>query len=154
MGSGKECVRAPGRPAEFVWPSAAGWVRWGRTIMEMTSLAAELLARATQGDVEAQYELGWRHALGMELPEDEGEALKWLRVAAGNGHALARNNLGARYLAGDGVEADPVEAYCWFHLAAEAGDRKAGKNRDTVAAGLTPEQIAEAIRRAAGVGAG
>ena len=117
--------------------------------MEDSPLAADLLNRAGQGDAEAQYELGWRHALGMELPEDEAEAVWWLRLAATNGHPLARNNLGARYLSGEGVEADPVEAYRWFHLAAEAGDRKAGKNRDTVAASLTPEQIAEAIQRAA-----
>ncbi len=116
--------------------------------MEDSPLAAELLNRAGQGDAEAQYELGWRHALGMELPEDQAEAVWWLRLAATNGHALARNNLGARYLSGEGVEADPVEAYRWFHLAAESGDRKAGKNRDTVAASLTPEQIAEALRRA------
>ncbi|GDY22048.1 hypothetical protein LBMAG56_33950 [Verrucomicrobiota bacterium] len=117
-----------------------------------TPLATSLLTRAASGDLEAQYELSWRHALGMELPEDDTEALKWLRLAAARGHALARNNLGARHLSGEGVDADPVEAYRWFHLAAEQGDRKAAKNRDTVAASLTPAQITEALRRAAQAG--
>ena len=115
-------------------------------------LSTSLHTRAAAGDLEAQYELSWRHALGMELPEDDTEALKWLRLAAAGGHALARNNLGARHLSGEGVDTDPVEAYRWFHLAAEQGDRKAAKNRDTVAASLTPAQITEALRRAAQAG--
>ena len=114
-------------------------------------LLTDLQTRASSGDPEAQYELSWRHALGMELPEDDIEALKWLRLAATRGHALARNNLGARHLSGEGVDPDPIEAYRWFHLAAEQGDRKAAKNRDTVAASLTPAQITEAIHRAAQV---
>ncbi len=110
-------------------------------------LLGALRAKADNGDVEAQYELGWRHALGHSAPEDEAEAIRWLRKAAENGHGLAQNNLGARYLAGEGVPCDRVEAYKWFHLAAENGDRKAGKNRDSIAAEMTPEQIEEAKRR-------
>jgi TPR repeat protein len=116
--------------------------------MEQKDLGASLLARAEAGDVEAQYELGWRHALGMELPEDDETAVKWLRRAASAGHAQACNNLGARHLSGEGVEADAVEAYRWFHLAAERGDPKARRNRDTAAARLTPAQIDEAVCRA------
>jgi TPR repeat protein len=105
-------------------------------------------AKAEAGDAASQYELAWRHALGNGLPLDDDEAVRWLKLAAENGHALARNNLGARYFSGDGVTRDLVEAYRWFHLAAVAGDRKAGKNRDTAAQEMTPEQLAEAKRRA------
>lgn len=115
---------------------------------EAQELKAALLAKADKGDSEAQYELGWRHALGNGLPEDEAEAVKWLRIAAGSGHRLAQNNLGARYLSGEGVAADPLEAYKWFHLAAIQGDRKAEKNRDSVGSNLTPEQLQEARQRA------
>jgi TPR repeat protein len=108
-----------------------------------------LSRKAEAGDVEAQYELGWRHALGNGAPEDDATAVKWLLKAARSGHQLACNNLGARYFSGEGVPHDLVEAYRWFHLAAEKGDRKAGKNLDTVAQQLTPDQIQEALRRAA-----
>ncbi len=104
--------------------------------------------KAEAGDAEAQYELAWRHALGNGLPLEDEEAVRWLKSAAEKGHSLARNNLGARYVSGDGVPRDLIEAYKWFHLAAAAGDRKAGKNRDSIAQEMTPEQLAEAKRRA------
>ncbi|MEW6302245.1 MAG: tetratricopeptide repeat protein [Verrucomicrobiota bacterium] len=113
-----------------------------------SELKHQLVARAERGDIEAMYELGWRSALGLDLPEDEEEAVKWLREAAARGHMLACNNLGARYVSGEGVPVDRYEAYKWFHLAAEKGDRKAGKNRDAIAAEMSPEQLAEARRRA------
>ena len=108
-----------------------------------------LPARAESGDVDAQYEMGWRHVLGSGFDRDDEEGLKWIRLAAENGHALAQNNLGARYHAGDGVPQDSVEAYVWFFKAAQQGDRKAGKNCDSVARQLTEEQLAEARNRAA-----
>ena len=115
---------------------------------EEQSPLASLFTKAEAGDSEAQYELGWRHALGNGFDLDDEMAVRWLRRAAGNGHPLAQNNLGARYVSGDGVPRDLVEAWRWFHLAAEKGDRKAGKNRDSISSEMTPEQIAEARKRA------
>jgi TPR repeat protein len=109
---------------------------------------ATVRLKAEAGDAEAQYELAWRHALGNGLPLDDEAAVRWLQSAAEKGHPLARNNLGARHVSGDGVPRDLVEAYRWFHLAAAAGDRKAGKNRDSIALEMTPDQLAEARRRA------
>jgi TPR repeat protein len=112
---------------------------------EAEELRSQLLARVGKGDnIEAVYELGWRSALGVGLPEDEAEAVKWLREAAELGHMLACNNLGARYVSGEGVPRDLAEAYRWFHLAAEKGDRKAGKNRDAIGADMSPEDLARA----------
>lgn len=109
---------------------------------------ASLESRAEAADLEAQYELGWRSALGAGLPLDDEVAVDWLVKAASNGHALAQNNLGARCRSGDGVPKDLVEAFKWFSLAAARGDRKAGKNRDSVATELNAEQLAEGRRRA------
>jgi len=103
-----------------------------------------LLAKAQAGDVEAQYELGWRHALGSSLALDDEQALRWLRLAAANGHKLAQNNLGARHVSGEGVPVDLAEAWRWFHLAEQQGDRKAGKNRWAIEQQMTPEQLARA----------
>ncbi|MGV3774712.1 MAG: tetratricopeptide repeat protein [Verrucomicrobiales bacterium] len=106
-----------------------------------------LLEKAEKGDIEAQYEIGWRSAIGIGLNQDEALALEWLITAARNGHSLAQNNLGARYLAGEGVPNDPVEAYYWFYQAAQKGDRKAGKNVDTVAGMLRAEQLEQVKKR-------
>ena len=115
--------------------------------MEDEQMLEQLEGKANAGDAEAMYELGWRSALGMGLPQDDDVGVKWLKAAAEAGHMLAQNNLGARYLSGDGVETNNLEAFVWFSRAAAQGDRKAGKNRDTVAATLSPAELQEADRR-------
>ena len=102
-----------------------------------------LQAQAEAGEVDAQYEMGWRHALGMEAPMDDEVALRWLKTAADNGHMLAQNNLGARYYMGDGVDRDLKQAYRYFFLAASQGDRKAGKNLDVIAKKLSDKELNE-----------
>ena len=116
--------------------------------MELSEQQTKALRiRAENGDSEAQYEMGWRRAIGMGLAPNDSEALRWLRLAAKQGHRLAQNNLGARYATGDGVERDAAEAYFWFCQAAERGDRKAAKNRDSVAKELSEEQLTAAKAR-------
>ena len=105
-----------------------------------------LAGQAEAGDADAQYEMGWRHALGMEAPPDDDIALHWLKEAADNGHMLAQNNLGARYYTGDGLEPDLKAAYRYFYLAANQGDRKAGKNLDVIAKNLSEDDLADCRR--------
>ena len=100
-----------------------------------------LETKAEAGAVEAQYEMGWRHALGMEVDLDDDVAVEWLEKAAAVGHMLAQNNMGARYYTGDGVEQNLKKAYRLFFLAANQGDRKAGKNLDAVARQLSETDL-------------
>ncbi len=100
-----------------------------------------LTAKAESGDLEAQYEMGWRHALGMEVDLDDDLAIEWLEKAAAAGHMLAQNNMGARYYTGDGVEQNHKLAYRFFFQAANQGDRKAGKNLDAVARQLSEADL-------------
>jgi len=104
-----------------------------------------LEAKAQGGHMEAQYEMGWRHALGMGVDLDDDIAVDWLQRAAEQGHMLAQNNMGARHYTGDGVEEDIQQAYRYFYLAAEQGDRKAGKNLDAIARKLSEPEL-EACR--------
>ncbi len=106
---------------------------------------AVLEAKAEEGDLEAQYEMGWRHAIGMDVELDDDVAVEWLHRAAESGHSLAQNNLGARYYSGDGVDLDLKQAYRCFFKAANQGDRKAGKNLDSVTRQLTEEDL-DALR--------
>ena len=114
---------------------------------EEIKLLEQLRGKAKAGDLEAEYEIGWRSAIGMGLPEDQELAVESLRKAAEQGHLLAQNNLGARYVSGEGVPLDLIEAYKWFAVAAAQGDRKAGKNKESVAAQLSAEQLAQAEKR-------
>ena len=45
---------------------------------------------AEQGDAQAQNNLGMMYFQGWGVPKDDKEAIKWFRVAASQGYALAR----------------------------------------------------------------
>ena len=56
------------------------------------------------------------------------EAVKWFRLAAEQGNAVAQNNIGLNYVRGKGVVKDYSEAKKWFQLAAEQGEPNAQKH--------------------------
>ncbi len=101
---------------------------------------------AKQGDAAAQFLLGLMYANGRGVPQDDKMAVRWFRRAAKQGHAYAQCNLGWMYANGRGVPQDDEQAHMWFNLAAAQGIEEAGKSRDTLAALMTPTQIAEAQR--------
>ena len=76
---------------------------------------------ATQGDAAAQFDLGDRYFNGEGVPQDNGEAVRWFRLAAEQGHARAQASLGFMYGNGEGVPKDDGEAARWYRLAAEQG---------------------------------
>jgi TPR repeat protein len=67
---------------------------------------------------------------------------------AAKGEAEAQYNLGLMYGKGQGVPMDDVRAHMWFNLAVVKGDADAEKNRDIAAKRMTPQQMAEAQKRA------
>jgi hypothetical protein len=82
------------------------------------------------------------HAIGAGVPENDVEALRWLRLAAEQGYAPAQGALGLQYFFGEGVPKDDVRAYMWWSMAAAQGLEEARVSRDMVADELTPEQRA------------
>ena len=108
--------------------------------------------RADQGDAGAQWNLGLSYATGLGIPQDDAEAVRWYRLAADQGNATAQYNLGLMYASGQGVPQDDVEAHMWLNLAAAKSSsenrEKRVESRDEVAERMTPEQVAEAQRRA------
>ena len=88
------------------------------------------------------------YAKGRGVAQYYAAAMSWCRKAAEQGHDGAQSNLGAMYAQGQGVPQDYVLAHMWFNLAAAKGDADAVKNRDRVAAKMTPAQIAEAQKLA------
>ena len=74
------------------------------------------------------------------------EALTQWRAAADAGDQRAMRALGRLYLQGLGVIQDYVEAHKWSNLAASRGEAAALEERDALAAKMTPEERAEALR--------
>ncbi len=104
---------------------------------------------AEQGNADAQTNLGSYFRLGGHgVPQDYKEAVRWYRLAAEQGDAGAQNNLGLMYESGHGVAQDDIHAQMWYELgsssASSEDEKKAARNRDNLAAKMTPAQIEQA----------
>jgi TPR repeat protein len=84
------------------------------------------------------------YASGQGAKQDLGEAARWYRRAAQQGHVPAQYSLGKMYNEGQGVRQDNVQAHLWFSLAADGGETEAIRQRDLVAKLMAPEDIAKA----------
>ena len=58
---------------------------------------------------------------GREVPQNDAEAVRWYRLAADQGNAVAQVNLGWMYLNGRGVSRDCQEAHRLTELASASG---------------------------------
>ena len=106
---------------------------------------------AEQGDAGAQFSLGNIYYRGQGVPQDYAEAARWVRKAADQGNASGQLSLGHIYRYGEGVPQDYVEAHKWLNLAASRAtgkEKEIADFREAVAKLMTPQQIAEAQRRA------
>ncbi len=93
-----------------------------------------LRARAEQGDADAQFNLGVMSADGRGVPQDDAEAVRWLRLAAEQGDADAQVNLGVMSAEGRGVPQNDAEAVRWYRLATEQGFANAQVNLGVMSA--------------------
>ena len=91
------------------------------------------------------------YANGRGVPQDDAEAVRLYRLAAGQGDATAHLHLGLHYEFGRGVLQNLVRAHKWYNLAAsrfpasEQGLRdEAARGRNRVASQLTTAELAEA----------
>ena len=92
------------------------------------------------------------------MPQDFTQAAAWYRKLADQGQFSGQFNLGDMYEEGAGVPQDYVEAYKWHSLAAAhapSDDFGEGwlwpeelERCDILAGKMTPQQVAEAQKRA------
>jgi uncharacterized protein len=126
----------------------------GRGLPQDDRAAAEWFRRAAdQGDTSAQFYLGGMYSEGRGVPQVYTEAARFYQMAAERGDGQAQYNLGLAYARGEGVEQDLVKAHLYFNLAAARlndprGRAAAAKNRDHVAAEISPEQREQAQKLA------
>ena len=97
---------------------------------------------------DAQEYLAYMYYTGQGVPQDYAEAARWYREAADQGIANAQHSLGVMFHEGQGVPQDYIQAHMWFNLAGAGGDLDGIESRDIVAGKMTPDEIAEAQRRA------
>lgn len=116
--------------SSFGVPVSADWQK-GLVAYEKGDYGAALQEwepLAEQGDVDAQYNLGYLYDRAPDTYQDYEAALKWYTLAAEQGDANAQNNLGVMYEAGKGLAQDYKTAVKWYTRAAEQGDATAQNN--------------------------
>ena len=69
--------------------------------------------------------LSLRRDTSRGVPQSDVEAVRWYRLAAGQGDASAQRHLGWMYDKGRGVPQDYDEAAAWYQRAAEQGNTDA-----------------------------
>ncbi|MGC1424346.1 MAG: tetratricopeptide repeat protein [Terracidiphilus sp.] len=96
-----------------------------QTKAEKKELAA-LYQKASDGDANAQLELGTRYLLGRGVAiEDAVQARNWFTKAADHGNATAQFWLGEMYSTGWGIPEDKARAAIWYRKAADQGQATA-----------------------------
>ncbi len=80
---------------------------------------------AILGDVNAQYTLGARYAVGKGFPKNPSLSLLWTKRAAEQGHVYAEFLMGLKYEHGKGVVRNLVKARRWYKKAYLHGEEMA-----------------------------
>ena len=83
----------------------------------------DIVEFANHGDIEAEYELGYRFGKGLDVEQDDREALKWYLKASGKGNADALLAAAETYYWGHGVKRDKEKAQWFFLKACSSFDR-------------------------------
>jgi TPR repeat protein len=77
----------------------------------MSESIEQLIAKAGEGDADAQYELGWRYIDADGVDQDYEKAFYWSQKAVDAGHIKAINNVASMYKDGNGVEKNQEKAF-------------------------------------------
>lgn len=85
----------------------------------------QLKLLASQGNADAQFNLGWMYADGRGVAKDDAQAVHWFRLAADQRYAPAQNSLGWWLMEGRGVARDYDKAVHLFRLAVDQGNANA-----------------------------
>lgn len=89
----------------------------------------DLKEKATNGDVEAQLNLGYAYLYGLNgVNIDYKQAIIYYQMAADQKNAAAYNNLGSLYFSGIGTNVDYEKAIHFFDEAAKLGSHDAAVN--------------------------
>jgi TPR repeat protein len=133
----------------------------GEGVPQDYTQAAQCYSQAAEQDHSlAQLHLAMLYAQGQGVALDEAKSLIWLTKAAKLGNAAAQYRLGVQQHllfreGSNGAAAEGrIEALKWVRLSAAQSYRGAERACEFVALGMTRDEVAEAVRRAAAFVAG
>lgn len=98
------------------------------------------------GVPDAQYALGSLYAAGKGIAQSDTEAVKYLRMAAREGHIKAQFGLGMMFAAGKGVPQSIAIGYLWIARAAEGDASMRGMSETAKAAIVGQNGTAQAVQ--------
>jgi uncharacterized protein len=133
------------------WAQTELGVRYGRGdgLERDETKAVEWYRKAAeQGYAPAQADLGAACLNGWGVATNVDEAVQWFRRSAAQGNPVAERNLGICFIIGLGVVKEPAEAYKWLSLAVKQNDAQARVALDRFSREISPEDVAEGLRRA------
>ena len=148
----------PGAQAQFL--SGLKYAS-GEGVAQDYTQAAQCYSQAAEQDHSlAQLHLAMLYGQGQGVARDEAKSLMWLTKAAKLGNAAAQYRLGVqqhllfREGSKGGAAEGRIEALKWVRLSAAQSYRGAESACEFVALGMTRDEVAEAVRRAAAFVAG
>jgi TPR repeat protein len=106
------------------------------------------LLAATQGDSNAQFNMGAMYANGMGVEKSLVEASKMYKFAALQGDEGAQYNLGLMYAYGEGVEKNNITAFKWLSLAVNGSSEEFLLEALEAQDELAPQMNSELINQA------
>ena len=101
---------------------------------------------ASEGDVQAAYELARIPLRWPPRTARPAKALYWFEQASLRGHAAAQHRLGVMFFRGEGVKANNVRAYIVLKMAAVNGEDEALDTADRVSAQMRRDELEIATR--------
>lgn len=104
----------------------------------------ELLRNAASEFDEAQYELAQRYINAEGTPRNYTNAVKYLSMAARQGHVKAMMDLGNILAAGKAYQQNNYQAYIWFNIASVYNYPGAAEKRDILEKILKIEEVLQA----------
>ena len=123
---GSGLTSGPAAPLERVELSPAereaAWRKYAAERAAIGNEAAQGLAGNPNASLGVAIHLSLESAIAPANPHTEEETVKWLQMAAVQGHHDALRMLGWRYSRGIGVPADPAAAAFWFRHGATRDD--------------------------------
>ena len=99
-----------------------GWVCWVQSLCPYTADLRQTINRAILGDRSAQYRLGLTLLTGDGLPTERGSGMRWIVMAAEQGHPSAASFLAGKMRNGEPVEVDETKVADALKPQAAAGD--------------------------------
>lgn len=143
-------IAAGHAPAKIAWASVLIADAQGGRDPERVEEARALLEDAlADGQPLASYFLARLYIEGIgDHPVDSDRAAHYTRIGAEAGDARLQGWLASMYYQGRGVPEDRISAAMWASLAAAEGDPFGEQINQVLEASLSPEELAEARRRA------